>query len=336
MISFFDANRIRAKFVFCVAFCFAPFLIQTQTSGQQVKLHGESVVEFATITDGQAALAVRDVFVKNLSPFDRQSRMQVASVPTTDQYIEFAKKHVVEWTDKQKETATQAIQSASAKLASLQIPFPKKVLLVTTDGKEEGGAAYCRGPAVVLPQNMLKNMSAKSLERLLLHELFHVISNQNPDLRKKLYAVVGFKPCNPVPMPPSMAKRKLTNPDGPTMDYYVTIKVEENPVAVIPILFAKQDYDAKKGGSFFQYLQFQLMAIENREGKWQPMMNGELPVMYAPQTTASYFDNIGRNTGYIIHPDEVLADNFVFLVQKKADLKTPRIVDEMRAILGKK
>ena len=36
----------------------------------------------------------------------------------------------------------------------------------------------------------------------------------------------------------------------------------------------------------------------------------------------NFFEQIGRNTNYIIHPDEVLADNFIFLTMWRAGEKT--------------
>ena len=36
----------------------------------------------------------------------------------------------------------------------------------------------------------------------------------------------------------------------------------------------------------------------------------------------NFFEQIGKNTNYIIHPDEVLADNFIFLSMWRAGEKT--------------
>jgi len=45
---------------------------------------------------------------------------------------------------------------------------------------------------------------------------------------------------------------------------------------------------------------------------------------------------VGRNTGYIIHPDEILADNFVLLVNQSKNVRSPEILEKMRAVLAKK
>jgi hypothetical protein len=38
---------------------------------------------------------------------------------------------------------------------------------------------------------------------------------------------------------------------------------------------------------------------------------------------------VGRNTGYILHPDEILAENFLHMINRTTNLATPRIVEEM-------
>ena len=45
-----------------------------------------------------------------------------------------------------------------------------------------------------------------------------------------------------------------------------------------------------------------------------------------------FHEQIGRNTEYIIHREEVLADNFVLLVNGGNDVPSPRIIREMRQI----
>ena len=52
-----------------------------------------------------------------------------------------------------------------------------------------------------------------------------------------------------------------------------------------------------------------------------------------PKKEPAFFEKVGKNTNYIIHPDEILADNFVHLVIGTKNLSTPRIIDEMRAAL---
>lgn len=50
---------------------------------------------------------------------------------------------------------------------------------------------------------------------------------------------------------------------------------------------------------------------------------------------SNYLSLIGENTDYIIHAEEVLADNFVLLVTNSKNIKTKKVVSNMKNILKK-
>ncbi|MFT6562596.1 MAG: hypothetical protein ACJAX6_000981 [Limisphaerales bacterium] len=52
-----------------------------------------------------------------------------------------------------------------------------------------------------------------------------------------------------------------------------------------------------------------------------------------PEGVEGFFEQIGRNTNYIIHPEETLANNFVHLMTGKQDLKNPEILEKIEAML---
>jgi hypothetical protein len=227
-------------------------------------------------------------------------------------------------------------------MADLAPIFPETVWLVQTTGNEEGGAAYCRGPAIVLPHRHVRRDDG-DLERLLAHELFHVASSHDAALRARLYAVIGFELCQPIEVPESLANRKLTNPDGPLLDCLISIEHEGRSLRLAPLLFSSQEnYDAARAGTIFDYLTFRLMEVEptpggdgSASGAWQATLRDGRPALHDPRTLADFHRKIGRNTGYIIHPDEILADNFAHLVLKTENLPSPEIVTQMRAILAR-
>jgi hypothetical protein len=62
------------------------------------------------------------------------------------------------------------------------------------------------------------------------------------------------------------------------------------------------------------------------------LVNGK-PLLLAPEEADGFMEQIGRNTGYIIHPDEVLADNFVIMVQGRKQVPSPETLARIRAAL---
>ena len=316
--------------------CVLISLAQTNLKAQEVPLHGESVIKFATQKEAAKLLGKRDRFVAAMSTFDRHSRLRNETATEAD-VLELASSAALGWSPANIKKMKKVIESARTKFAKFKIPFPKTVLLIQSNGKEEGGAAYCRSNAVILPSSRVAKHSLEEMESLLIHELFHILSSHNPKLRTSLYKIVGFQTCDPIPLPKSLTGRKITNPDAPLFDCYINLDTKDNQVKATPVLFSSvEKYDAEKGGSFFKYLTFKLMVVEEVKDKFQAEIYGGEPIMLSPGGLKSYFEQIGNNTKYIIHPDEILADNFTFLILKKKGLKTPRIVEEMSQQLSRK
>ena len=297
------------------------------------KLHPGTVVRFSSVEQGRRILGSRDEYLAALSPFDRSARLKTAAAVDEKSFIKFITGEVLPWSEEETSTITRSLQAVSARLAGLKLSFPREIHLVKTSGKEEGGAAYCRGSAVVLPAR-IASRKEKGLTHLLLHELFHILSRNQPELREKLYRIVGFLPCGDVRLPPELESRRLTNPDAVGSRYRVEVSVEGEKLSVVPVLYSSAEkYDEKKGGEFFRYLVFRLMAVKKESGKWVPALVNGKPRLLDPAGVEDFHRKIGKNTGYIIHPEEVLADNFVLLAMGKKKVPTPRILEEMARLL---
>lgn len=301
---------------------------------EPLKLTPTAGVRFATADEGSKILSTRDAFVAAMSPFDRSVRLKTAAEVSEREFLARLGRQATGWKDVERELLTQVVQSAAKRLARWKLPLPTEITLVCMLGDEEGGAPHCRGPAIVLPRAKLA-LPAETLERIFLHETFHVLSSANPDLRDELYAIVGFRRCGKVALPPDLLLRKITNPDAPTAEHAIELDVDGKSILAVPVLFSKTDYDDKKGGGLFDYLSFRLLAVHTVEGKttWLPDAEGK-PWLLDPAHQPSYHKQIGTNTRYIIHPEEVLADNFQMLVSE-AKAKEPRILEAIDKVLSK-
>ena len=303
-------------------------------------LTADTQLEFASLETGRTLVSTRDTFIGALSRFDRQVRLQTDGEATEAALLEFLAREVVAWDDATtgndpveattRTLITQSIERLRPKLESFRIPLPKTVLLVQVSGKEEANAAYTRGTAIMLPKPRIQKMKPDALDRLLLHELFHVLSRNAPELRRDLYRIIGFHVCDPMALPPAMADLKLTNPDAPLIDCRIELTDDGEACWAAPILYSSSaTYDAVKKPPLFQYLTFRLMKLEEHDGRWRPLLKEGEPVLIDPAQSKSFADQIGQNTKYIIHPDEVLADNFVFLVMQTEKLPSPEIIERM-------
>ncbi len=292
-----------------------------------------TVVRFADARDGALALVRRDDYIGQMSPFDRQVRLKTDRDVSEAEFLAFISGHVLPWGEDDVRKLTPLIAGLEGKLRPWKLKLPPIVLLVKTSGREESGAAYCRGPAIVLPQNMIDGPRER-LEQVLPHEVFHVLSSHNPQLREKLYAIIGFRATNEVPLPEPLRARKITNPDAPVNNHFITVTIDNRDVDLIPVLLSKTDrYEAERGGNLFSYLDFELMELENNAGVRRPALRLGQAVLFDPASVPGFHAQIGRNTKYIIHPEEILAENFVHLLNGRINLPTPRVVEAMGNVL---
>jgi hypothetical protein len=239
-----------------------------------------------------------------------------------------AAEQVVAWSDGDRAKLEPIIASIAARFHGFNLPLPPTILLIQTTGKEEGDAAYCRRHAVILPRRYV-GFAAPQLERIVIHELFHVLSSHNESLRNSLYEIIGFRPCPEITLPDSLADLKITNPDGPSLSHYIELDVGGQRRLAVPLLYSEERFDPAQSRSFFGYLKFRLLVVQRNGDQWFVVEEAGQPIMLDPAQTPSFDRQIGRNTKYILHPDEILADNFVHLILHTPNLPNPEIVSKM-------
>jgi hypothetical protein len=296
------------------------------------KLTEGTAIVFATPQQGRAILCRRDDYVSRQSPFDRQARLKTDRVITEEAYLEFVSQQVLPWNPAERGTVLDVLAEIGTTLDRLRIPLPERVVMIKTSGREEGGAAYTRANAIVLTESHLRRDRGE-LVRLLSHELFHVMSREDPAAREGLYATIGFRRCGEPLLPQALAAIKLTNPDAPFNDHCIDVAIDGVRRTVVPIILSDSlQYDMARGGEFFQYLRLRFLAVEAdpTTGATRPILDNNQPLMVPVTQLVGFFEQVGRNTGYIIHPEEILADNFADLVTQKEDLSSPEVVVRMR------
>jgi hypothetical protein len=314
---------------------FLAYILAAESSQAQIRLKDGTTVEFATVEDAKEILTTSDDFVQRMSPFDRAARLKTDKSVAEKDYLEFVGKNVLQWNDAEKQKVTSVLSSIQKKIEDLALSFPKRVFLVKTTGAEEGGAAYTRANAVILPQAEIALPSAY-LRKMICHELFHVLTRANPELREKLYTAIGFVKCDEVEFPAELKSRKITNPDAPANDHCILLKIDGKESWAIPILLSRSEkYDTARGGEFLNYLQFQFLVVE-RQGaapEVKPAYESGKPKLASLRQVSGFMEQVGRNTDYFIHPEEILADNFAILILEQRGTPSPEIIKKMEEVL---
>lgn len=287
----------------------------------------ESRARFISKKQAVIMLTAEDMFTSQWSPFDIDSRLQRKG-STKAELLEFIASQARDWEPSEKETILSLLKSIDTKIRVSEIILPqiKELNFLKTTGVEEGRAVgYTRSDYIVLSEE-IRSTSTAQLSQLIVHEIFHLLTRANPDFRREMYRLIGFRLMKPVPYPHELAKIRLTNPDAPQTDSYITVEEHGEKVDCMMVLYANRPYS---GGSFFDYLNVGFMRLEGLDVK-QPVMNQGKPVIFSFQEISGFYEQVGRNTGYIIHPEEILADNFASLIVEEKGLPDQWLLDKMK------
>ncbi len=201
--------------------------------------------------------------------------------------------------------------------------FPKKLNIIKTKGKHYGnGVYYTRENCIIVPADVLKNKGKDEFFSTMIHEVFHVYSRLNPEKREKLYELIGFRQLKENLILSDLLKnRVLLNPDGIDFRYYISLQIApDKEIRAVPIIYSNEPTFKKNKPSFFNYLKFELFEIKVINYKTVEVVtkkdgSSTLNLKELPD----FWRQIRENTQYIIHPDEILADNFMFLVKEQKD-----------------
>jgi len=307
----------------------------TQTAFARVELDEQTSVRFATRDQATQILGAKDGFARALGSFDRSARLQATENVSTAQVLDFMSRQARSFTDDEKSRVTELLASIRRRLRELgwDLPLPRQVLLVKASSRLENGFPHCRQNAIILP-NSTAGLRNPDLKLIIIHELFHILTIAAPDLQERLYAVVGFKPCPGVSFPKQLTERKVTNPDAFGVNYCAELEYQGRPIHATPILLSPTaTYDPSRDIPFIEYARVRFLVVEKEGEKWACRYKDGSPMVLKRSEVSGYLDKVGRNTGYIIHPEEVLAQNFMFIVRGREEFRTPEIPAEMTKVL---
>ncbi len=221
--------------------------------------------------------------------------------------------------------------------------------LIKTHGTHYGSTVYyTRENCIVIPKFVLTQGNEDAIYGTMLHELFHIYSRYHEPERNALYALIGYKDIGPVSnlqMDSTLKKRLLLNPDGVDYGYAIKLETEDSPPTLaIPIIKANTDEFLPSRPAFFSYLDFALYKISPPFSRLIKVHNDEKSnTTITSNQMTNYLHQIKDNTNYIIHPDEILADNFMYLIRSKEqpdylDNFSPegrKLIEDMGEVLGR-
>lgn len=234
------------------------------------------------------------------------------------------------WTPAERGRLNAMLTRHAAQLQSIARWLPDPVLLVKSNGAADTSLPHTRGPAINMGMHLPD--TDEELDGLFFHELFHVLSRHNATRRDEMYALIGFVPCT-INLPADVRDRTVTNPDAPFLRWAAPLG-EANRF-VVAVLFAnppRWDPEQPVFGRYFN-LRF-LLAESGANGQCGLALQDGAPVELSDQQAVAAFHAVaGANTDYVLHAEELLADNFSQLMMGET-VPNPEVHARLAAFLG--
>lgn len=288
----------------------------------QIKLH------YIDAEQARTLLSQEDATTRQWSRFDYEARLGRKG-GTRQELIRFIADQARDWSEEDKQRMQEAADTLNShiKALNLSLSLPQEIRILKTTMAEEGGAGgYTRMDYIVV-EEQIAHMKPQQVCYLLAHELFHVLTRNHPDFREKMYRLIGFSIApEEFKVPADLRDVLISNPDVNRFDSYARFRIKGEDRSCAMLIYANKPYE---GGSFFNYLTIGLMPLKDGKAEQQ---DGKT-VIYGIKDAENFFDLVGRNTDYIINPEEILAENFAFLLTRKSVTANPELIEKMRQAL---
>lgn len=277
-------------------------------------------------------------YFKGFSKCDIQYRLQKKN-GTLKEVKEFGAAQMREFTDNEKKVLEKIISEMESDLekGGYSLPEIDEITFIkSTQAEECGSGAYTHGTQIYVCRQLLdvigsdNDATRQFGKSVLWHELFHCLTRSNPDFRKGMYKIIHFNVQDKdYDIPPSVFEKYISNPDVEHHNSYATFKINGKDVDCYTALIAMKPFE-KKGDSFFECMNTALVPVDGSDK------------YYLQDDAENFWDIFGKNTNYVIDPEECMADNFRFALTYGKDkgeggkkYKSPEIIEKILDYISK-
>lgn len=281
--------------------------------------------EFASQAQAREVLGRHDAYVRSTAALERSVLLKTEETVTPERFARAMADTALEWTEEERRGFADVLPRLQRFLAPMRWTAPATILLIKASDRLMDGFPHTRANAIVLQEGMLRDALAnpRLLDYLMAHETFHVLTRADAQLREELYGTIGFRACASTELPAALAKLRLTNPDEPEKRYAIRLPQGE----MTPLVhFASHVIDATKG--FSASARTSWLPVERSDGRCRARDE-----RWTTERLEGLYEQVGRNTAYVIHPEEILADNFALLFHPTGKLVSPEVATRIERTL---
>jgi len=292
---------------------------------------------FADLKEAQNLYLSNTQYFNNFSQYDLDYKLNKKNA-TLKEFKDFGVSQMLEFTKIEKEILSKQIEKMEKTLEKqkMRLPFNQEITFIKSTQKEENGSlAYTHGTQIYLGEKIFDLMDNKNIkkmftfEEILWHELFHCMTRTNKTFRKDMYKIIHFTVNEKdFKIPKLIFDISISNPDVEHHDSYATFNIKGKNIDCYMVLTASKPFN-KPGDSFFRCIQSAIVPIDSK---------GEF---YLPEDAENFWDIFGKNTNYVIDPEECLADNFCYAMlneeyqqyleckMNELNFKNPEIIEKI-------
>ena len=244
---------------------------------------------------------------------------------TVEQMKDFVISQMIEFSEEEKAELKEVLSEMNERLIKrgFNLPDVGEITFARTTMKEESGAsAYTLGTCIFLGDNVFEYLHTETEDGenlgiiLMWHELFHVLTRNNPDFRRDMYSIIHFTVADhDFEIPPVVLERLYTNPDVNHYDSYASFRINGEDIDCFMVAVLTKPFE-EIGDSIFDYSEPVLVPIDGRN------------IYYSMDDAENFWEVMGENTDYVDDPEECMADNFAFTLYYDLvdDVMTPEII----------
>ena len=286
-----------------------------EASGPNEVNHEQTVVgerqipyRCASREEGESFMLSREAYFNTLNQNELNYKLQHKNA-SVEEYQDFAAEQVLEFTEEEMALIDSYFLRMENILAENGYSLPRVgeiVLIKTTMEEEKGAAGYTQGTQIYIQSSLLEEAVAgkpyalEFLSTFFWHELFHVLTRNDPGFRQDMYGIIHFTVQEEdFPLPPSVAEVHIGNPDVEHHNAYATFQINGEPIDCYVAYIATKPFE-RPGEYILNYGAVVLVPIDGTD------------VYYTREQAANFDEVFGKNTSYVIDPEECLADNFSF------------------------
>lgn len=290
---------------------------------------------FADKAEAEKCYLSNEEYFKGFSECDIQYKTQDKN-GTIEGLKKIGASQMLEFSDDEKASIKKTMDEMKAELESNGYTIPDMgeiTLIKSTQDEECGSGAYTHGTQIYIGQLLTDYICSDDEgahiygKCILWHEMFHCLTRNNPDFRKDMYGIIHFTVQDKdFELPPSVFEKYISNPDVEHHNSYATFEIDGKKIDCFAALIATVPFE-NEGDSFFSCMSTALVPVDGSD------------VYYLPEDADNFWEIFGKNTGYVIDPEECLADNFSYALTYGIDgmeYENPEIIKAILDYLSKK